>query len=75
MAYEYYYWPWIQGRGEVVHLALEYVGAPYVDIGRGTEEDGQGGAATCTFGSNTKASPSGGTTGYRRPMLWPYSAA
>jgi glutathione S-transferase len=34
MAYELYYWPSIQGRGEFVRLALEQAGAPYVDIGR-----------------------------------------
>jgi len=34
MQYELYYWPTIQGRGEFVRLALEEVGAPYVDVGR-----------------------------------------
>jgi len=34
MPYELYYWPGIQGRGEFVRLALEAVGAPYVDIAR-----------------------------------------
>jgi len=32
MAYELYYWPGIQGRGEYVRLALEYADAKYVDI-------------------------------------------
>ena len=32
--YELYYWPGIQGRGEFVRLALEYAGAPYVDVAR-----------------------------------------
>ena len=32
--YELYYWPTIQGRGEFVRLALEYAGAPYVDVAR-----------------------------------------
>ena len=35
MRYELYYWPGIQGRGEYVRLALEDVGADYVDIARG----------------------------------------
>ena len=35
MKYELYYWPSIQGRGEFVRLALEEVGADYVDIARG----------------------------------------
>jgi len=35
MAYELYYWPGIQGRGEFVRLALEEAGAPYVDVARG----------------------------------------
>ncbi|MGD0639379.1 MAG: glutathione S-transferase [Roseiarcus sp.] len=39
MAYELYYWPGIQGRGEFVRLALEEVGAPYVDVAR---EHGEG---------------------------------
>jgi glutathione S-transferase len=33
-AYELYYWPGIQGRGEFVRLALEYAAAPYVDVAR-----------------------------------------
>jgi glutathione S-transferase len=33
-SYELYYWPSIQGRGEFVRLALEDVGAPYVDVAR-----------------------------------------
>lgn len=35
MAYELFYWPSIQGRGEFVRLALEEAGAPYVDVARG----------------------------------------
>jgi glutathione S-transferase len=35
MAYELYYWPEIQGRGEFVRLALEEAGAEYVDVARG----------------------------------------
>ena len=34
MAYELYYWPGIQGRGEFVRLALEDAGAAYVDVAR-----------------------------------------
>ena len=37
MAYELYYWPEIQGRGEFVRLALEDAGARYVDVARRTE--------------------------------------
>jgi glutathione S-transferase len=36
MKYELYYWPFIQGRGEYVRLALEDAGASYVDVARGT---------------------------------------
>jgi glutathione S-transferase len=39
MAYELFYWPDIQGRGEFVRLALEQAGAPYVDVAR---EEGPG---------------------------------
>lgn len=35
MAYELYYWPTIQGRGEFVRLALEEAGQDYVDVARG----------------------------------------
>ena len=35
MAYELYYWPGIQGRGEFVRLALEEAGEEYVDVARG----------------------------------------
>jgi glutathione S-transferase len=34
MAYELYYWPSIQGRGEFVRLALEEAGVAYVDVAR-----------------------------------------
>ncbi|NEU10518.1 glutathione S-transferase [Methylobacterium sp. BTF04] len=41
MAYELYYWPTIQGRGEFVRLALEAAQADYVDVAR-VDEDGVG---------------------------------
>jgi glutathione S-transferase len=34
MRYELYYWPGIQGRGQVVRLALEDAGANYVEVAR-----------------------------------------
>jgi len=34
MAYELYYWPGLQGRGEFVRLALEEAGADYFDMAR-----------------------------------------
>ena len=36
MNYELYYWPFIQGRGEYIRLALEDAGANYVDVARGS---------------------------------------
>jgi glutathione S-transferase len=39
MAYELYYWPGLQGRGEFVRLALEDAGADYVDVARGRNSD------------------------------------
>lgn len=42
MAYELYYWPGIQGRGEFVRLALEDTGAEYVDVALVPESDGGG---------------------------------
>lgn len=41
MAYELYYWPGIQGRGEFVRLALEQAGADYIDVAR-SERPGLG---------------------------------
>jgi glutathione S-transferase len=35
MAYELFYWPGIQGRGEFVRLALEEAGEAYADVARG----------------------------------------
>jgi glutathione S-transferase len=37
VAYQLYYWPSIQGRGEFVRLALEECGAEYVDVARGKD--------------------------------------
>jgi len=34
MAYELYYWPGLQGRGEFVRLAFEDAGARYTDVAR-----------------------------------------
>ncbi len=42
MAYELYYWPGIQGRGEFVRLALEEAGAAYIDVARETSKNGGG---------------------------------
>ncbi|MGZ8300180.1 MAG: glutathione S-transferase, partial [Rhodoplanes sp.] len=39
MAYELYYWPTIQGRGEFIRLALEEAGARYVDVARGSKKE------------------------------------
>jgi glutathione S-transferase len=40
--YELYYWPQIQGRGELVRLALEEAGASYVDVAWQATERGGG---------------------------------
>ena len=42
MAYQLYYWPGLQGRGEFVRLALEAADAPYTDVARGDATAGQG---------------------------------
>ncbi|MEE2746520.1 MAG: glutathione S-transferase [Pseudomonadota bacterium] len=39
MTYHFYYWPHIQGRGEVVRLALEEAGADYRDMAREPASD------------------------------------
>lgn len=43
--YELYYWHMIQGRGELVRLALEDAGVPYTDVCRRPESEGGGVAA------------------------------
>jgi glutathione S-transferase len=40
--YELYYWPMIQGRGELVRLVLEDANVPYTDVGRLPEDQGGG---------------------------------
>lgn len=45
MAYELYYWPRIQGRGEFIRLAFEAADAAYVDVARLPEAQGGGAAA------------------------------
>ena len=40
--YELYYWHMIQGRGEMVRLALEDAGVPYTDVCRRPESEGGG---------------------------------
>src|SRR6476469_6490391 len=42
VAYEFFYWPEIQGRGEFVRLALEDAGTAYIDVARGLESEGRG---------------------------------
>ena len=42
MIYELYYWPGIQGRGEFIRLALEDVGARYIDVALVPEAKGGG---------------------------------
>jgi glutathione S-transferase len=49
MAYEIYYWPSIQGRGEFVRLALEEAGADYIDIARDSVDEGGGEKALMGF--------------------------
>jgi glutathione S-transferase len=55
MAYELYYWPTIQGRGEFIRLTLEEAGADYRDIARLPERKGQGVSAmlACLDGGTT----------------------
>jgi glutathione S-transferase len=64
MAYELYYWPDIQGRGEFVRLALEEAGVPYVDVARGRGK-GQGVAAV----TRLMRSESDGRIPFAPPLL------
>ncbi len=67
MAYELYYWPTLQGRGEFVRLALEAAGAPYVDIARGSADAGQG-LPALLHGLDSPGAAHGG----QRPFAPPY---
>ncbi len=40
--WELYYWPNIQGRGELIRLALEDAGARYIDVARLSKKEGGG---------------------------------
>src|SRR3981189_3731868 len=53
MRYELYYWPFIQGRGEYVRLALEEAGVGYADVAR----SGNGMAAMTRMREAGKAPP------------------
>ena len=55
MAFELYYWPTIQGRGEFIRLALEEAGAEYRDVARLPERQGRGVPAmlACLDGGST----------------------
>ena len=55
MAYELYYWPTIQGRGEFVRLALEAAGADYVDVSR--QDDGKAMMALMKAGHQAAFAP------------------
>ena len=55
MPYELYYWDGLQGRGEFVRLALEEAGADYVDVARGSSQEGRGTSAMMAMlGSRTE---------------------
>jgi glutathione S-transferase len=43
--YQLYYWPEIQGRGELIRLAFEAAGVAYIDVARLPEAEGGGAAA------------------------------
>jgi len=53
-AYELYYWPGIQGRGEFVRLLLEDRAADYVDVARLPDSQGGGVRAIMRFMKGTE---------------------
>lgn len=65
MRYELYYWPGIQGRGELVRLAFEEAGVPYVDVARLPKEKGGGVAAVL----RALEGELGGTLPFAPPIL------
>lgn len=63
--YELFYWPMLQGRGELVRLVLEDAGVPYIDVARLPEE--QGGGAQAVVKLREGEDP--GTLPYAPPIL------
>lgn len=63
--YALYYWPGIQGRGELVRLALEEAKASYVDVARLPESEGGGPKAVLRALSGEL----GGTRPFAPPVL------
>ena len=55
--YKLYYWPSIQGRGELVRLAFEEAGARYVDVARLPASEGGGVPALLALLGQAKSSP------------------
>lgn len=65
--YALYYWPGIQGRGELVRLALEEARASYVDVARLPESEGGGPKAVVRVLSGTVGGK--GTAPFAPPVL------
>jgi glutathione S-transferase len=63
--YKLYYWPMIQGRGELVRLAFEEAAVPYVDVARLPDEQGGGVGAIMPFLRGTAP----GTLPFAPPFL------
>jgi glutathione S-transferase len=57
-AYELYYWPGLQGRGEFVRLALEEAGAAYRDVAKEEPEGQAAGSIAAALGDPGIATPS-----------------
>jgi glutathione S-transferase len=64
MSYRLYYWPMLQGRGELVRLALEEAAETYVDVARLPEAEGGGVAALLAMLRGDASPPS-----YAPPIL------
>jgi glutathione S-transferase len=56
-AYELYYWPGLQGRGEFVRLALEEAEAPYRDVAKEGSEAGASDTIAAALGDRGIATP------------------
>ena len=54
MPYKLYYWPMIQGRGEVIRLSLEEAGEEYIDVARNNQEQKDNQNAIIDILQNTK---------------------
>ena len=75
-AFELFYWPGLQGRGEFVRLALEEAGAPYRDVAQEAPENESSSIIAAAEKSGKLAEERARLSDhYRKTFANPYKAA